>query len=199
MSWKTGANSWRISWADSVSPIWCAACDAFKPRGRAWSVLQDQWSSCASYQWRFVACRFLHKLCTRQKKATRSNHVHCNIISIFATTMQEQQIRSIVCCWVVSYLLLPGTIQASVYIEVYKLVGWSCGWWRCWCCCRNIVYDPAASTRTEFCECLSTTPAAAIAPVVRRRVVDRSARWLCCCSSMQITAPHSWCSLPFRW
>jgi hypothetical protein len=35
----------------------------------------------------------------------------------------RQQIRSIVCCWVVSYLLLPGTIQAGVLIEVYKPVG----------------------------------------------------------------------------
>ncbi len=143
MSWRTGANSWRISSADSVSPIWCAACDAFKPRGRAWSVLQGQWSSGASYQWRFASCRLLHKLCTRQTKRTRSNHVHCNIISIFATTMQQQQqqqqqIRSIVCCWVVSYLLLPGTIQAGVLIEMYKLVGWSPGWWRCWCCCCSM-------------------------------------------------------------
>jgi hypothetical protein len=36
---------------------------------------------------------------------------------------QQQQIRSIVCCWVVSYSLLPGTIQAGVLIEMYKLVG----------------------------------------------------------------------------
>ncbi len=111
----------------------------------------------------------------------------------------NSNLRSIVYCWVVSYLLLPGTIQAGVLIEVYKLVGWSSGWWRCWCCCRNIVDDPAASTRTEFCECLSTTPAAAVAAAVRRRVVDRSARWLCCCCSMQITAPHSCCFLPSRW
>ncbi len=153
-----------------MSPIWCAACDAFKPRGRAWSVLQDQWSSCASYQWRFAFCRLLHKLCLRQKKSTRSNHIHCNIISNFATTMQQQQIRSIVCCWVVSYLLLPGTIQTRVFIEMYKLVGWSPGWWGCWCCCRNIVDDPGTWTRTEFCECLRTTLAAA----VWRRVVDWS-------------------------
>jgi hypothetical protein len=29
----------------------------------------------------------------------------------------------IIGCWVVSYLLLPGTIHAGVYIEMYKFVG----------------------------------------------------------------------------
>jgi hypothetical protein len=33
---------------------------------------------------------------------------------------------------------LPGTIQAGVLIEMYKLVGWSPGWWRCWCCCCSM-------------------------------------------------------------
>ncbi len=102
--------------------------------------------------------------------------------------------RSFAVGWFLTYFC-----QAPYKIEVYKLVGWSSGWWRCWCCYRNIFDDPAASTRSEFCDCLNITPAAAVAAAVRRRVVDWSARWLCYCCSMQMTAPHSCCFLPSRW